>query len=314
MDYIENTLGVCVEYRMWDKERKLPYFIIDRYKIEEVDIEKIKVLFLYPKTNLEPVNSLKKHIISIQRVENIPVVLVLDTISRQRRETLIASHIPFVVPEKQLYLPFLGVALQEKYDVGMIEIEKFQPSAQILFFYYLYQKQEKLYTNNAVEALGFSAMTITRATRQLVQTGLFETKKDGVQKILIGKMPRRELYRRALAYLINPVRKRIYVEKDEEVSEKYLAGSTALARMSMMNKSSNICYAVGGSSVKHISGTTNLLNAEEQMEVEVWKYNPAILSEGEMVDPLSLIVSLQDEKDERIEQALDEILEKILEE
>jgi len=46
----------------------------------------------------------------------------------------------------------------------------------------------------------------------------------------------------------------------------------------------------------------------------VWKYNPELLigellSSASVVDPLSLYLSVQDKKDERIEMALEQILE-----
>lgn len=40
--------------------------------------------------------------------------------------------------------------------------------------------------NDMVKILGCSAMTVTRAFRQLEETGLFETGKTGVQKYLKG--------------------------------------------------------------------------------------------------------------------------------
>ena len=60
--------------------------------------------------------------------------MVFETISRKKKEYLIAAHIPFIVQEKQIYLPFLGIVLQEVYNAEIPTVEQFQPSAQILFF------------------------------------------------------------------------------------------------------------------------------------------------------------------------------------
>jgi hypothetical protein len=42
---------------------------------------------------------------------------------------------------------------------------------------------------------------------------------------------------------------------------------------------------------------------------QVWSYTPAPLPDSKTVDPLSLALSLQDEVDERIQQALGELKE-----
>ena len=45
------------------------------------------------------------------------------------------------------------------------------------------------------------------------------------------------------------------------------------------------------------------------IELEIWKYDPQLLSESNRVDPLSLYLSLAETKDERVEAALDKLLE-----
>ncbi len=45
-------------------------------------------------------------------------------------------------------------------------------------------------------------------------------------------------------------------------------------------------------------------------EWQLWHYNPALVSNSETVDPLSLTLSLGDEADERVQKALDELRRK----
>jgi len=47
----------------------------------------------------------------------------------------------------------------------------------------------------------------------------------------------------------------------------------------------------------------------EQLELETWSYDPRQLSAGPAVDRLSLYLSLEDRRDERVEQAADMLLE-----
>lgn len=124
--------------------RKCP-FIQDRFNIEIVMLETMVTLFLSLNMELDHRASLQKQIARIQKEENLPVVIELLTVSSYRRDAFIDAKIPFVVPEKQLYLPHMGTYLQERFNREAAKLEKFQPAAQILFFYYLYQGQGYVY-------------------------------------------------------------------------------------------------------------------------------------------------------------------------
>ena len=308
MDYIYDTLGISIRHQKWDKETQVPFFILARYRIECILLDQVKALFLYPKTELDQIATLKKHVARIQKIEKLPVVFALDKMTRQRRQYFLNAHIPFVVENKQLYLPFLGISLQERFDTEDVLTEKLQPSAQVLFFSYIYRNKNELYMNAAIKALGFSAMTLTRAMRQLVQTGIFFSNKDGVQKVLYATAKSEELYKMMKPFLTNPVRRRIYVTKEDTTQRMLLAGNTALSTMSMLNPPRLHCYALESDAGKELQGTKKLLDDEKQVCVELWKYNPHILTVNESVDPLSLALSCIDDKDERVEEALEEVL------
>ena len=96
MEYLNKVLGVKVTYE--DIEFKhLPNFIDTRYRLQMVSMNKQKMIFLYPKTELEQIEVLKKHIARIQKNENLPVVLVLKELSFRQKEYLIREKIPFIV-------------------------------------------------------------------------------------------------------------------------------------------------------------------------------------------------------------------------
>ena len=312
MDYIENTLGIKVHYQSWSHTDELPYYLLDRYDFQQATLDSVRTLFLYPKTELDQLASVKKQITKIQKIEPLPVVIILKNISRGRLQYMLLAHIPFIVPEKQIYLPFMGIALQNKFGAESVWTEQLQPSAQVLFFYYLYQKKKLVYMSDASKKLGFSAMTVSRAFRQLEHTTFFTTEKEGVQKKLTGKYTMRELYDKMQPYLSSPVRKTIYVDKQVLLSPMRIAGISALSQMSMINPPDIPCYAVNGKK-GNPTGTDVLIDASAQVKVELWKYAPDILSGNDTVDPLSLAISLKDDPDERIEEAVEILINKILE-
>ena len=113
MEYLNKVLGVKVTYEDVDFKH-LPNFIVTRYRLQMVSMNEQKMVFLYPKAELEQIEVLKKHIARIQKNENLPVVLVLKELSYRQKEYLIREKIPFIVEGKQIYLPFMALYLQER--------------------------------------------------------------------------------------------------------------------------------------------------------------------------------------------------------
>jgi len=262
---------------------------------------------IVPQGELGTISAVKKHIQRIQSEWAYPVVLELQQLSRQRKETLVKEKIPFVVHKKQLYLPFMGAVLQEKYDnAKKPDVEILAPSAQLLLFLFIYGKNEPLYLSKAQDRLEFTLMTVSRAAVQLVEAVLLETHKDGVQKVLTSQLTPKELFEKAKPFLLNPVRRKIYINKADLQKDYFLAGESALSEKSMLNMPSIEVY--GTSKVPKNTAETQLVDSETQRELELWRYAPTKLSSDNCVDVLSLVVTLQDIRDERVEMCIEEIL------
>lgn len=193
-----------------------------------------------------------------------------------------------------------------------IKLEKYQPATQVLFFYYLYQDERNMYISKAVKDLGYSAMTISRATKQLVQTGFFTESKDGVQKVLTGIVQGKELFYSVRPVLINPVRRRINTKRADFNEQYLLAGDSAVAKQTMLSDSMFRCYAVVGN--QNLEELPYAMDANTDVVVELWKYDPTQLSKDGMVDPLSLAMSFEDNEDERVQEAIEELLDTLWEE
>ena len=52
-------------------------------------------------------------------------------------------------------------------------------------------------------------------------------------------------------------------------------------------------------------------DSEKQCALQLWRYDPRRISQTGGVDVLSLAASLADDMDERVEQCIEEILEKV---
>ena len=129
MEYLKRVLGIEVLYENKALEH-LPNFISTRYDSQKVSLSGQKAVFLYPKTELEQVETLKKHLERVKKVADCPVILVLEQITARQKEYLLREKIAFIVDGKQIYLPFMAAYLQERCDAEKSDREEILPSAQ----------------------------------------------------------------------------------------------------------------------------------------------------------------------------------------
>lgn len=80
-----------------------------------------------------------------------------------------------------------------------------------------------------MKELPFTAMTVSRAVKQLEATGLFHTTKYSVNKVVESDYSGRKLYEKIKEYMTSPVRKIGYLNKAEITAEMALAGDSVLA-------------------------------------------------------------------------------------
>jgi len=308
MKFITDTLGIEAHAEPWEGVGKLSYYLVDRYEFRKAVLDGIPCLLVKPKGEPDTLTALKMHIDNIRKAEPLPVVLELDNMPARRRKSLIDARIPFIVPECQIYLPFLGVVLNERYTTVKPPKDTLMPSSQLLFFHYLYQDDPELRAGETAELFGLSAMQISRAIRQLSALGLVTVHKDGVRSVISSKEQRQDLFERAKPYLLDPVRNRLYIDYEDLPDGLPLSGYSALSRLTMLSDPSTANYAFFGKSIE-LNGTDSLVDNFAQAEVEIWRYNPSHLSKHPgVVDTLSLVVSLSHDDDPRVENCIDELL------
>lgn len=308
MEYLNRVLGIHTDVQP-EAIMPMPNYINARYRLQRVTLNGKAAVFVYPIGELDAINVVKKHLERIERTENAPAVLVFDRLTSRQKEYLLRDHVPFVVDGKQIYLPFMAVYLQERGDREKPENTKILPSAQILLLYYIYNGCGELMTSKAAKALRFTATSISRASRQLAELGLIETHMRGVQKVIRSDKSPEAFFLFAKDSLQNPVKKTLYVPKEMVPKSLPLSGYSALSAYSMMNPPSMEYRAVASVATWERVSSMRPQNQEDQCAVQLWRYDPRKLADGRCVDRLSLALALDDEQDERIEEAVEKMLE-----
>lgn len=264
------------------------------------------------------ISALGKQLKIFQEKFNLPAALYISNITPQQRSSLIRAKIPFIAPPRQIYLPFLAVVLSNHYGKKSIDSsnidEYMMPITQSLFLYLLYCKDNLLISKTeAKNFLKCTATSITRASNQLLTMGLIEEFKDGRTIYMKLSGDKKAVFKKAEKNLITPVLSEIYIDSMRLPSDALLAGESALAEKTMLNPSNIKIYAIDKNNpiVKSFTGISPQWNIGAKLvKLQIWKYNPLLLSAGNTVDDLSLVCSLKNNTDERIEMAIEELMER----
>ena len=313
MEYLNQVLGIRVAYKD-DFPDSLPNYIDARYRVQRVTLDGKPAVFAYPTEELEAVSTVKKHLQRIAKTGDAPVILVPDHLTYRQKEYLLREHIPFIVDGKQIYLPFMAVYLQERGDGEMLDISHMLPSAQMLLLFYIYHGCGELLTSQASVELGLTATSISRASRQLQEMGLIQTEKRGIQKVICSDKTPEKLFSIARESMCSPVKKTIFVPKSEIKEILLMSGYSALSEYTMLNPPLTETFAAGSVAAWIKTASGKLQSTDDQCAVELWRYDPKKLSKGNCVDRLSLVLALSNDRDERTEEAVQEILTDLWEE
>ena len=309
-----DILGLKLNYTKWNKEKQLPLFILNDFLVQKAIINDIECLSLTPKGDLPTLPAFKKQISIIKEIENVPIFLQLDAISSFRRQNLLENKIPFILKDKIVYLPFMATYLTNaQYEDK--NVEKISLATQLLFTWILYQNTNKYYVSDAVKSLGFSNMTLTRSYRQLCATQLFEEHKDSRKIFLTTNLSKVDLFNKMRPYLQSPFYTQGYILKKEITKDMIPAGEFAFSQYTYINPPNLKTYAIEKKHSKNIKLQRECYSYDEQVELQIWKYNPLLFSQNRKnIDDISLILSLLGNEDERLDIEIENLLKKIFKE
>lgn len=308
-------LNLSLVVHPWDGWKQLPTFVAHTYRFFETQLEGSRyVLMLLDKNHqrMAP-GAIQRDWKIVCQKSGLVAVVISPAISSYHRRRLIELRIPFIVPNNQMYLPDLGIDLRELYLRSNREVEIVSPATQVVLIdAILYGPPDIPYSSTYfMERLGYTRMTIIRAFDELEALGIGRRDKRGRERCWIWEGRGNDLWETCRPKLRSPIIQR-HIWIDQSVGLK--AGLTALSERSQLAPPVIPIYAIGSNEWREFKRNEVKVAPEPiygSTELQVWCYAPGLLSVSDTVDPLSLYLSLQDDPDERVEIALEELMKGI---
>jgi hypothetical protein len=324
--YLVETLGVGIAcLSPWKSAKSLPLGLRQQFHFMAGQFQGTPVLLAFDLSN-EPVSAAKvrKQLEQVESRFQGDVILIRQAVLPYERKRLIEQHVAFVVPGTQIHLPQWGVSLRDVFRKAKTrDRAEISPSAQVLLIHLLnhFKANESIGVHEVASALRYSQMTLRRAIHELGALEAFEVEGSGSGRELRLNMTQspRQVWQSSLPSMRSPISRTIEVlavDGGQILRALPLAGMSALAAQTMISEPARQILAIASDAWPSFAKTHSLQIADpdepEATKIECWRYDPRLLCGGELgglVDPFSLYLSLCDNEDERIQIALEELME-----
>lgn len=325
--YLESTLGVEAQVRP-ASDIKIPHYIKDIYKLVNLDLliggtskqSILSTVLLLPVDDEYPgAVTLGKHIAQVQKHTDKVVVYVCKSLSVPERRSLIANHINFIQPGYQLFIPELAVDLRESVRTRRIEgeVSELLPAAQAMLLGRLYEGWDNhtVFTSNAIMGeFKYSRVTLAKVIDQLLKLGIVHpAQSPGFKNVYSFDGPPPALFKKARRFMRSPVKRKVAVDRVLHAGNGvFHAGETALAERTLLAGPPQPVFGMTKKQFdtmveeKKFKVTDSI--DEIRAWVEIWAYR-SLAEDKNIADEASLLLSLKDHSDERVQQALDELKE-----
>lgn len=319
-EYVEKMLHARVERETVDVSG-LPLYLRGLYSFERWTAFGVPFAMASP-IESPTVKTMVKHRNALETALGIPVAFALENATGYRVERMLEAGLPFVASSKQVYLPFLGIALNgDKGHAGdrkQVSVETLSPQAQRLAIMALYGDLEGTSVTQAANILAVAKMTVSRAFDELAAVDPSIVVSEGRRRVLRPDRNKIALWRRLEPYMTSPVAREHFLARVPD-ADLPTGGVSALCELSMLQDDPWPTFTATKAQERVLGLSSDTHNAgfdesdEPACVVQVLRYEPEP-APGYAVDPLSAILSLPDDvrDDPRVAGEIEYVLNRVL--
>lgn len=257
-----------------------------------------------------PPNVLAKQRDVLQKKTGMIPIFIFDRMASYNFPRYTKKNLNIVVGNRQVFLPSLFLIAEKESPVKRVKEEKIPVAFQLMVLYHLQkEKLDGLTMRELAERLNISYATVNRAIRWMVAHEFVQLS-GGKEKIIQFAYQGKELWENAVSYFVNPIEFIAYTSELAKIDKALISEQNALAEYTLLNGGPQR-IAISKDVYKDIKGQVNW-NQFGDYGVEVWKYDPRLLSENGTVDRLSLYLLLKDYEDERVQIELENMMNEIV--
>jgi hypothetical protein len=299
----------------------LPYYITDRYRLWRGEMFGRACIFMAvrPTDSPEGPGELARHRdVFLKQWPGDLVILLFEALTPRRRKRLIADRLAFMVPGAQLFIPELLLEFRERAARAQASRapERFSPTAQLVAVAALLRQDiQGANATTLARRFGVAVMSMGRAFDELQAAAVADAHRVGRERTLHMKAEARALWSQVERHLKSPVRKvrRVAIPYPERFPG-LVAGESALALYTALASPRTQTLAVAGADWNRLvreHGLRDVEPGDDGDDVQTWTYDPVALADRNVVDRLSLYLSVRDHADERVAQAAEQLLESL---
>lgn len=317
--YLKDTLGLNVDLQTWNQINKLPAYLKKDREFMLLRVCGVESLVICVTAAEFQWTLFLKQKAELLEYCKYPIVLCFDKITSYQRKVLITSNQAFIVPDNQLFMPYLGISLQERFIPATEVKDQMTAMAQFILLYFWHQKEGEFCSKLDVsKALDINLMNVSRSVQELEELGLLVTRKKGRSSMVCLPESKSISYEKAYPYLRSPVQREIFVRANKEFLSFPVSGEEALF---MRRITAKPVYKVRAVDKKYFneylkdveSVDPNWESNCELIQLQIWRYAPNMFQKAEHpdrneVDLISLGLSLEGQEVDDINMAIKQFL------
>lgn len=305
--YLSKLLNEVITIKVADNDilSRLPNSIISCFDIYELSILGKDLLLLVDiNEDVYSPGQIRKQQEMIERISGVIPIFAFRYLASYNVQRLIAQRVNFIVPDKQMFIPSMLIDLRPPKTTPNNIQSQIPAMAQCIVLYHLQLASlNGKTTQDIVELLGMSYPNINRAIKWL-RDNAFIVLEGAKTKTIKFNLEGKILWDKIEPMLVSPIERVVYAK--ELLDNIFITGINALSEYTMLNPDKEKTYAIRREDYLTEQQRTDKEFGE--INIEVWKYAPSLLTHGNVVDKLSLYLSLRNSEDERVQIELDNMI------
>ena len=309
-DFLEKRLGIEIMLEDINFEDRLPLLYISLYTFKLVRTYGVEWIIIIPKEQVH-LSKLRKQHKQIEKILNLHCAFYLRAGNLYSINTMISEGIPFIIENREIYLPFLGILLQANSEREIKPIQRLSYLCQKLILTAIYENWHEINVSKTAEKLAITKMSASRCFDEIEFLEMPILGLKGRSRVINIPEDKKALWEDLKSFMRTPVISTFYFADDLQLPMK--GGMSALAEYSNIEDNTYPSYIVAKKDMNRLGIKNRCMSGKMDMPGSMVQELGYMLfyKAGNIMDPLSLQLSLLEEEKEdyRIGKAVKEMLE-----